>query len=120
MLHLFCTADFVARGMVEAVRTQPGRAHSQVHVVANAVLRQAAPVFADVTPLAKGGEPHRWRATLVLPARCGAAHGPGEFLFLGRLQLGQPALACAPQLHHWAMVRAAALQEGRGKCSLDT
>ena len=36
-----------------------------------------------------------------VPIHCGAQSGPGEFMIMGHVRLGQPMLKCAPRLNQW-------------------
>jgi len=56
--------------------------------------------------------------TVYVPLHCGAKHGPGEFIFMGRFVLGDPLLTCAPRLEDWLQVQRMAIREGSAQCSL--
>lgn len=64
---------------------------------------------------------HRYLyGTLYVPIHCGAKHGPGEFIFMGRFILDDPVLTCAPRIEDWLHARRMAAQEGSVQCSLQT
>jgi hypothetical protein len=58
--------------------------------------------------------------TLHVPIHCGAKHGPGEFIFMGRFILDDPVLTCAPRIEDWLQARRLAIQDGSAQCSLQT
>lgn len=64
---------------------------------------------------------HRYLyGTVYVPINCGARHGPGEFIFMGRFVLDDPVLSCVPRLEDWLTARRIAMQEGSAQCSLQT
>jgi hypothetical protein len=64
---------------------------------------------------------HRYLyGTVFVPIHCGAKHGPGEFIFMGRFVLDDPVLTCAPRLEDWLRARRMAIEEGSAQCSLQT
>lgn len=64
---------------------------------------------------------HRYLyGTMYLPIHCGARHGAGEFIFMGRFVLDDPVLSCAPRLEDWLRARRMAIQKGSAQCSLQT
>jgi len=64
---------------------------------------------------------HRYLyGTVYVPIHCGAKHGAGEFVFMGRFVLDEPVLSCAPRLEDWLTARRLATQEGSAQCSLQT
>jgi hypothetical protein len=64
---------------------------------------------------------HRYLyGTLYVPIHCGAKHGPGEFIFMGRFILDDPVLTCAPRIEDWLQARRMAAQDGSVQCLLQT
>jgi hypothetical protein len=64
---------------------------------------------------------HRYLyGTVYVPIHCGARHGAGEFIFMGRFVLDDPVLSCAPRLEDWLTARRMATQQGSAQCSLLT
>jgi hypothetical protein len=64
---------------------------------------------------------HRYLyGTLYVPIHCGAKHGPGEFIFMGRFILDDPVLTCAPRIEDWLQARRMAAQDGSVQCLLET
>jgi hypothetical protein len=64
---------------------------------------------------------HRYLyGTVYVPIHCGARHGTGEFIFMGRFVLDDPVLSCAPRLEDWLRARRTAMQEGSAQCFLQT
>jgi len=64
---------------------------------------------------------HRYLyGTVYVPVHCGAKHGAGEFMFMGRFVLDDPVLSCAPRLEDWLRARRMAIQEGSAQCFLQT
>ena len=64
---------------------------------------------------------HRYLyGTVYVPIHCGAKHGPGEFIFMGRFVMDDPVLSCGPTLEDWSRARRMALQKGSAQCSLQT
>jgi hypothetical protein len=64
---------------------------------------------------------HRYLyGTLYVPIHCGARHGPGEFIFMGRFILDDPVLTCAPRIEDWLQARRMAAQDGSVQCLLQT
>jgi hypothetical protein len=64
---------------------------------------------------------HRYLyGTVYVPIHCGARHGAGEFIFMGRFVLDDPVLSCAPRLEDWLRARRMAVKEGSAQCSLQT
>ena len=58
--------------------------------------------------------------TIYVPIHCGAKHGPGEFIFMGRFILDDPVLTCAPRIEDWIQIKRTAIKEGSAQCSLET
>lgn len=155
MIRLYCTSDFVARGIITGVFNNDVLARSEVSVRVTAVYRELQPIFTphnvtafeysllqheqnevDVFPVVKnafldysssGGNMtensymHRYLyGTVYVPIHCGAKHGPGEFIFMGRFVLDDPMLTCVPRLEDWLRARRMAIEEGSAQCSLQT
>lgn len=53
------------------------------------------------------------------PLKCGTKVGQGEFLFMGRLTLGNPRITCAPRIGDWKKIRRKAVLAGTNQCNLD-
>ncbi|XP_066994828.2 meteorin-like protein [Anabrus simplex] len=122
MVRLYCTSDFVARGIITGVSNNEQLARGEVRTRVSVVYRQLEAVFLPRNT----SDPYQYQyrahheGTLMVPLHCGARHGPGEFLFIGRMVLGEPFLTCAPRLEEWAPIRAAALDDGTAQCILET
>ncbi|XP_069685315.1 meteorin-like protein [Periplaneta americana] len=148
MIRLYCTSDFVARGIITGVFNNEALARSEIATRVSTVYRQLQPVFkphnmsafeyslqeemeafsvvtnvlVDSTTSNANTSfiPRYLYGTLYVPLHCGAKHGPGEFIFMGRFILDDPVLTCAPRLDDWLEVRRMAIQEGSAQCSLET
>jgi hypothetical protein len=87
-------------------------------VVKNALLDSSSSSDTNIT---ENSYMHRYLyGTVYVPIHCGAKHGPGEFIFMGRFVLDDPMLTCAPRLEDWLRARRMAIQEGSAQCSLQT
>lgn len=140
----------VARGIITGVFNNEVLARSEVSTRVTAVYRQLQPVFrlrnvtlqtedSDLETFSfatnalvdssssTGGNTtqnsymHRYLyGTLYVPIHCGAKHGPGEFIFMGRFILDDPVLTCAPRIEDWLQARRMAAQDGSVQCLLET
>ncbi|XP_076069381.1 meteorin-like protein [Oratosquilla oratoria] len=129
MVRQYCRSDFVARGIITGVSNDPRLLKTQVTVSASKVFQQTSPVFRPVhrQPLDPGNNALRadaatgsYEGVVQVPLKCGAQHGEGEFIFMGRIRLGEPMLWCAPRRIEWAEITKRALSAGSAHCILET
>lgn len=109
ILHSFCISDFVVQGTVSSLN------HNSAAQVSELIIR--------TTSIKKDNrQKSQWNAkhvTLHRPLKCGTKVGMGEFLFLGRWQLGHPVIHCAPRLSHWKEIRRKSILDRTNQCQLD-
>ena len=58
--------------------------------------------------------------TFHTPLHCSAAHGEGEFVFIGRRRFQEMMLICAPRLDEWVYVSARLNQSDNAPCILNS
>ncbi len=87
---------------------------SHIRVSVSKLLSQKESIFrkSDVW-----SRPHELEGVIHAPLKCGIRHGEGEFLFTGRLRLGQPVLQCAPRYEQWKKVLEEALLQDELECT---
>ncbi|XP_042211008.1 meteorin-like protein [Homarus americanus] len=141
LLHLYCAADFVARGTIVGVVDDARLSRTLITVRATKLFQQTSPVFRHAHTHRKVKEASREEkekkeeqveevfSNLVLqegglvgrvevPLQCGARAGGGEFLVMGVMRFGQPVLRCAPRHQEW--VSLARVAHARAQCVLET
>lgn len=133
---MFCSSDFVARGLITALYNDAELERTLMTVKATRVIRQASQVFAPSKRLVSA--PSKWRGmdgveedmtneidgaertgTLHVPLSCQVSHGSGEFVFMGRRRLGDAILWCAPRLEEWQRWVEKAKSDGTAQCRLE-
>lgn len=145
LLHLYCAADFVAKGTIVGVTDDPHLSRTTITIRATKLFQQTSPVFrhsrghgrkharGKTSPAKKEEEEEEedlgFLSNLVLeeggyvgrvevPLQCGARAGEGEFLVMGVMRLGQPILRCAPRHEEWLTLARGA--QARAQCVLET
>lgn len=99
----FCTSDWVLRGSVSALNHNRSLQRTEITVRARRVIRDVGQSLEQtrgekVDPTADYYVLHR-------PLKCGTKSGGGEYLFVGRWQLGYPVVTCAPRYSRWKKMR---------------
>ncbi|XP_071106107.1 meteorin-like protein [Haliotis cracherodii] len=115
LLRAYCTSDFVAVGNMDDVDHDDVEETSVIRVSVTQLLSQKDAIFKK----AENGwtRPHELKGVIHAPHRCGIRHGEGQFLFTGRVRLGQPMLQCAPRYEQWKSVLEMALLNDELECS---
>ncbi|KAJ9574858.1 hypothetical protein L9F63_007983 [Diploptera punctata] len=138
-----------ARGIITSVTNNEFLARSEVSTRVTKVYRQIHPVFKPQnlsafeysileqeqnilkdlsivtntvmdSRMSTSYSPRYQYGTIYVPLHCGAKHGPGEFIFMGRFVLDDPVLTCAPRLEDWLQIQRRAIREDNAQCSLET
>lgn len=122
LLRVFCTSDFVVRGSINAIRNNEELERTEVGVGVSKLWRQTAPVFQKSEPLDTNSlaPAEGLQGTVHVPIHCGAKHGDGEFVFMGRLRLGEPELLCAPRMEDWEDAVRKGERDGSLQCEVDS
>ncbi|XP_046569660.1 meteorin-like protein [Haliotis rubra] len=110
-----CSSHFVAIGTIDDVTHDEDT--SRIRVTASRVISQKEAIFQKPTGGSAG--PHELKGVVHAPVRCGIRHGVGQFLFTGRVRLGQAMLQCAPRYEQWRAVLKMAQENGQLECTLD-
>ena len=103
----------VAIGTMDEVTHEEEISH--IDVTVTKLISQSESIFKKSTDV--------WARSQVLkgvvnvPLRCGIRLGEGQFLFTGRVRLGQPVLQCAPRYEQWNTVLDDAVNHGLLECS---
>ncbi|TRY92908.1 hypothetical protein DNTS_005721 [Danionella cerebrum] len=91
ILMAVCTSDFVVRGNIRSVESDPSLKAAVIKVSATRVYRQKFSLFPESSSgLRRFGE-------IRTPLQCGVRPGAGSFLFTGRVHFGEAWLGCAPR-----------------------
>ncbi|KAL3876681.1 hypothetical protein ACJMK2_034485 [Sinanodonta woodiana] len=114
ILRAYCSSDFVVVGTVEDVIHNEETEKTQIGVNVMQIIRQRDTFFHR-----KDRGSKTLQGTIVAPKKCGIRHGPGIFLFTGRLKLGYLKFGCAPYLTEWETIVKRAEDEGTLECSRD-
>lgn len=114
LLRHYCTADFLAKGTISGIYQNEELQRTELMIRAKQVVRQNVAVFHPEEEL----DFHGMYGTVHVPISCGAKHGGGQFLFMGRMMLDNPVLMCAPRLEEWDAVRKVVLRNGSNQCDL--
>ena len=124
MVKHFCSSDFVARGFITGVSHDAKMQRTVIDILASKVLSQTTSVFSPekssnskllgTKSSSSLSNKHNFdvlydkkkklRGKVHYPLVCGAKSGPGEYLFLGSIRLGDPVLKCAPKIQDWERV----------------
>ncbi|XP_071106109.1 meteorin-like protein [Haliotis cracherodii] len=115
LLRSVCSSHFVAIGTIDDVTHDEDTSH--IRVTASKVVSQKEAIFQK--PTAGWSRPYELKGVVQAPLRCGIRHGEGQFLFTGRVRLGQPVLQCAPRYEQWRAVLEMAQENGQLECALD-
>ncbi|XP_013794848.1 meteorin-like protein [Limulus polyphemus] len=113
MLRFYCTSIFVIRGTISSLRNENALLRTELSVKVTKVFRDSE---GFVVLNSRGVTTE---TVLYRPLKCGTKAGSGEFVFMGRIMLGNPVLHCAPRLAEWHKVRRKAMLEGTNQCQLD-
>ncbi|XP_066539165.1 meteorin [Hoplias malabaricus] len=113
MLMAVCTSDFVVRGNIRAVETDPDLDAAVIKVSATRVYRQKFALFSSNGRLTHSG-------AIRTPLACGVRTGSGSFLFTGRVHFGEAWLGCAPRYKDFLRVYEHAKEKLQIPCTLDT
>lgn len=105
---------FVAavQGSIHSVTHEEPLLQTRISVKVARVHHQSESLFTTKRALQDNADIH-------VPIDCGVKKGKGQFMFVGKVQLGLPRLQCAPRLKEWQTIRQQAIQEGWNECSLD-
>ncbi|KAK3601863.1 hypothetical protein CHS0354_041786 [Potamilus streckersoni] len=114
ILRAYCSSDFVVVGTVEDVFHNDETEKTEIGVNVMQIIRQRETLFHR-----KDRGSKTLQGTIMAPKKCGVRHGPGTFLFTGRLKLGYLKFGCAPYLTDWEMLVKRAEDEGTLECSRD-
>ncbi|XP_028845121.1 meteorin [Denticeps clupeoides] len=112
ILMAVCTSDFVVRGNIRAVESDPALSASVIKVAATRVFRQKSDLFSGGGRLTRFGE-------FRTPVQCGVRPGAGSFLFTGHAHFGQAWLGCAPRYKDFQRAYTLAKQNQEMPCELD-
>ncbi|XP_067672915.1 meteorin-like protein [Haliotis asinina] len=113
LLRSVCSSHFVAVGTIDDVTHDVDT--SRILVTASRVISQKEAIFQKPAGWTR---PHELKGVVHAPVRCGIRHGEGQFLFTGRVRLGQPMLQCAPRYEQWRAVLKMAQENGQLECTL--
>uniref|UniRef100_T1J800 NTR domain-containing protein n=1 Tax=Strigamia maritima TaxID=126957 RepID=T1J800_STRMM len=120
LLHNFCVSDFVAKGIITSIRDNNQLERSEIKIKAHKVIREATtPVFKQQQNMFTNDELQEQYTTLHVPSKCHVMQDDGEFVFMGRLRLGDPILRCAPRLEEWNKLKDQVAVSGRSQCTLE-
>lgn len=140
-MHLYCAADFVAKGTIVGVADDPRLSRTTITIRATKLFQQTSPVFRHAHAPGRrpvGGKTKKetqqkkdeeeelsnlvvdggYVGRVEVPLQCGARAGDGEFLVMGVMRLGQPILRCAPRHEEWRTLAHGA--HARAQCVLET
>ncbi|XP_076309643.1 meteorin-like protein isoform X1 [Tachypleus tridentatus] len=119
MLRFYCTSVFVIQGTVSGLRNENALLRTELLIKVTKVFRnsEGSVVLNTREVTAETGKKNY--TILYRPLKCGTKAGSGEFIFMGRMMLGNPVLHCAPRLAEWHKVRKKAILEGTNQCQLD-
>ncbi|XP_014662485.1 PREDICTED: meteorin-like protein [Priapulus caudatus] len=112
LVAAFCRSDYAVRGSIASVTHHHSMLETRIGVKVAKIHHQVEPVFTTKRAL-------RDSVDIRVPLECQVKKGRGQFLFLGKIQLGLPRLQCAPRFKEWEIVRHRAVAEGWNDCSLD-
>lgn len=118
MHTLYCSSDFIVRGVITSMHTNAPLERTELRVKASEVVKG----FASAVRLESLPASAMNNKTIVLhrPAKCHSQAGLGsEFLFLGRWVLGNPIIKCAPKVVYWKRVRSRAIATASNQCQLN-
>ncbi|CAH0750951.1 unnamed protein product [Diatraea saccharalis] len=139
----FCTSDLVSRGIFVRTDQREDLDTTQLTLRITKLIRATTHAGEDRKDLhepAEDGEYYRYEvdnslestthrnrrgrrarslhAHVHVPAVCGAAAGPGEFLVMARRRLGRYSLVCAPRLDQWTDLVEKRNADGTAHCLL--
>lgn len=116
LVHAFCASDFLVRGSIRSLVENELLSRSEIVVDIESVVRDSG------SPSLAEGKSQQDPASIVLhrPLKCHSRAGIGstEFLFMGRWELGNPVIRCAPKWSSWKHVRHRVQQSGSSPCRL--
>ncbi|CAG0895186.1 unnamed protein product [Cyprideis torosa] len=129
LVQAFCNSEFVARGRIVSVTKDENMQRNNIQVIANHIFRQTgAAIFSDnVQPSPPPPSTQipssvgRQTATLHFPGSCSVRPTlphEDEYVFMGRMKLGDPFIKCSATLSEWIRVMRKADDEGTAICAL--
>lgn len=105
----------VIRASMDSVLHKDRDKHSEISVSVSRIVRQKSP---DLFYRISRNSPNL-RGKLHTPRKCEVSRGVGDYLFTGRLRLGQLHVTCATYIKEWENILHKALEDGTMECSLD-
>ena len=112
----------VVSGSISSVTDLQPFGESQIQISPDRVYRQKFKYFQTANQVSvpnsstkRDSADHNF---LIMPKKCGAKKGMGQFLFIGKLRLGRAILQCAPRLEQFHEIWQQAVQDKRNLCTL--
>ncbi|KAJ8319471.1 hypothetical protein KUTeg_004562 [Tegillarca granosa] len=115
LIRAYCSSDFVIRASVENIIHKDTNKHSEISVSISRIVRQKNQ---DLFYRTSRNSPNL-QGKLHTPRKCDISRTIGDYLFTGRLRLGQLHVTCAAYIKEWENILHRALELGTMECSLD-